>query len=226
MRLSLSKRNFPQVQTSRRPVFSALAAAAIAAGLNIVGSVSYAQTVAALPSSSAPLTKGGGARPTEAWIKFCQRYSAECAVNVAEAETITLTPKLWDLIVKVNRDVNARIKAATDQEHWGVTDRWDFAEDGRGDCEDYQLVKRRELVEQGLPRRALRMTVVIDEEGQGHAVMLVRTSQGDFVLDNKRNAVLPWRETGYTYVKREGQDSSAWVSLGGVATSPATTANR
>jgi hypothetical protein len=37
--------------------------------------------------------------------------------------------------------------------------------------------------------------------------------------------VLPWHETGYVYVKREGQDSMTWVSLGGV-TSPTSTANR
>jgi predicted transglutaminase-like cysteine proteinase len=53
-------------------------------------------------------------------------------------------------------------------EHWGVEDRWDFAEDGYGDCEDYQLIKRRELVKAGLPRRAFRMTVVNDEVGDGH----------------------------------------------------------
>jgi predicted transglutaminase-like cysteine proteinase len=54
---------------------------------------------------------------------------------------------------------------------------------------------------------------------------MVRTNRGDFILDNKTNAVLPWHETGYVYVKRESQDGSAWVSLGGV-TSPLVTANR
>jgi predicted transglutaminase-like cysteine proteinase len=71
-----------------------------------------------------------------------------------------------------------------------------LAEHGYGDCEDYQLLKRRKLVEAGYPHRALRMTVVIDEEGAGHAVMMVRTNRGDFILDNKRNAILPWHKTG------------------------------
>jgi predicted transglutaminase-like cysteine proteinase len=110
-------------------------------------------------------------------------------------------------------------------EHWGVVDRWDFPEDGYGDCEDYQLLKRKLLAERGLSRRAMRMTVVIDEQGEGHAVLMIRTSRGDYILDNKTSAVLPWRDTGYTYVKREGQDSTAWVSLGGVS-SPTATANR
>jgi predicted transglutaminase-like cysteine proteinase len=109
--------------------------------------------------------------------------------------------------------------------HWGVEDRWDYPDDGFGDCEDYQLLKRRLLVQAGLPRRAMRMTVVIGDGGTGHAVMIARTDRGDFVLDNKRDAVLPWTETGYIYVKQEGVDGFAWASLGG-RVSPIATANR
>jgi predicted transglutaminase-like cysteine proteinase len=54
---------------------------------------------------------------------------------------------------------------------------------------------------------------------------MIRTNRGDLVLDNKHGAVLPWHETGYVYVKREGQSGTGWVSLGG-ATSPVVTANR
>jgi predicted transglutaminase-like cysteine proteinase len=67
--------------------------------------------------------------------------------------------------------------------------------------------------------------VVIDEQNEGHAVLMVRTDRGDFILDNKTSTVLPWAQTGYVFVKREGQDSLAWVSLNGVK-SPTTTANR
>mgnify|MGYP002654042283 CR=1 FL=1 len=106
-----------------------------------------------------------------------------------------------------------------------VADRWDLAEDGSGDCEDFQLLKRHLLAKAGLPRRAMRMTVVIDEKGEGHAVLTLLTDRGDLVLDNKTSAVLPWHQTGYTFIKRESQDAIAWVSLGGLS-SPATTANR
>ena len=98
----------------------------------------------------------------------------------------------------VNRRVNGKIKPITDKEHWGLVDRWEFPDDGMGDCEDYQLLKRRLLVERGLPRRAMRMTVVIDELGEGHAVLMVRTDRGDFILDNKTSAVLPWDQTPAT----------------------------
>jgi predicted transglutaminase-like cysteine proteinase len=75
------------------------------------------------------------------------------------------------------------------------------------------LLKRKLLVEAGLPKRALRMAVVCDEIGDGHAVLLAHTDRGDFVLDNKRKTVLPWTETGYSFVKREGSDGLAWAAL-------------
>ncbi len=181
--------------------------------------------LASLPDPSRAIERGGTAKPIAAWLDFCQRHPAECALDPAEPAQITLNPATWRTLAAVNRRVNTRIKPMTDQAHWGVTDRWDFPDDGYGDCEDYQLLKRRMLVERGLPRRALRMTVVIDEIGEGHAVLMVRTDRGDLILDNKTMAVLPWQRTPYTYVKREGQDSTAWVSLNGVA-SPVATANR
>jgi predicted transglutaminase-like cysteine proteinase len=193
--------------------------------LIVGGATTEAQTLASLPSPSAAIEKNGGARPVAAWVDFCRRHPAECAVDTSEPATITMTPEVWRTILSVNRRTNARIKPKTDMEHWGIVDRWDFPEDGYGDCEDYQLLKRKLLAEWGFSRRAMRMTVVIDDLGEGHAVLMIRTDRGDYILDNKTSAVLPWRDTGYTYVKREGQDSTAWVSLGGVG-SPVATANR
>jgi predicted transglutaminase-like cysteine proteinase len=121
--------------------------------------------------------------------------------------------------------VNRSIDGVPDQEHWSVEDRWDYPDDGRGDCEDIQLLKRKLLAQQGLPRRAMRMTVVIDHEGDGHAVLMIRTDRGDFILDNKRDAVLSWKRTGYEYLKREGAQGRAWVALGFQA-DPVVTAKR
>jgi predicted transglutaminase-like cysteine proteinase len=190
------------------------------------GSAVQAQTLAALPASRNPIVSMGSAKPIQGWVKFCESFPAECAVDVTEAELIDLTPQTWKTIVSVNQRVNSTVKAVTDADHFGVVDVWGFPDDGRGDCEDFQLLKRRILAESGLPRRAMRMTVVIDELGEGHAVLVVRTNRGDYVLDNKTNAVLPWSRTGYVYIKRESQDTVGWVSLGGIATSPTTTANR
>jgi len=205
----------------RRLVGSSVVAAMILLG----GATTQARTTSTLPEDGTAAEQGAPARPVAAWTEFCVRYPAECKVNSAEPAVIPLTLALWRTLAVVNRQINARIEPITDMDHWGVVDRWDFPDDGLGDCEDIQLLKRRMLIERRLPRRALLMTVVIDDIGEGHAVLMVRTDRGDLILDNKTNAVLPWERTGYSFVKREGQDGRAWVSLNNGA-SPVTTANR
>lgn len=213
------------VRSFSRRTFRFAAAASLLLTVTAAAAQAQTQTGSILPGITQPVAKVGVAKPIMGWIRFCQQYPTECAVDPSEPATIELKAKDWQTLNRVNQDVNAAIKAKTDMDHWGVEDIWDFAEDGFGDCEDYQLVKRRRLVEAGFPRRAMRMTVVFDEEGAGHAVMMVRTNRGDFILDNKRNAILPWHKTGYTYIKREGDSGSTWAALGGL-TSPTMTANQ
>jgi predicted transglutaminase-like cysteine proteinase len=185
----------------------------------------FDQLPVSLPERSEPVRAGAAAIPTQAWVRFCEAKPGECTIDDTQAAVIALDGSLWSVIVAVNESVNRQILPVTDQDHWGELDRWDYPDDGVGDCEDIQLLKRRMLIEAGLPRRALRMTVVVDEDGAGHAVLMVRTDRGDFILDNKRNAVLSWGRTGYVYVKREGTDGAAWVSLADRA-GPLLTANR
>jgi predicted transglutaminase-like cysteine proteinase len=182
-------------------------------------------TAATLPSPTAAIVSGGPAGATPAWVEFCKRQPQECTVDASEPAGLSLKQDIWLTVLEVNERVNRTILAVTDQDHWGVVDRWDYPDDGLGDCEDIQLLKRKLLLDAGLPRRALRMTVVLDEQGMGHAVLMIHTSHGDFVLDNKRDAVLAWQETGYHYVKREGDDGGAWVWLGAQIT-PIVTATK
>jgi predicted transglutaminase-like cysteine proteinase len=184
----------------------------------------YGDVVAILPAPAPPVAGAGPAKPMAAWAVFCRNYPAECRVDLSEADTIRLTPAVWRDIAFVNRDVNGLVRPVTDLEHWGQVDRWDLAEDGWGDCEDYQLLKRQRLAQLGLPRRAMPMTVVLDERNEGHAVLMLRTDRGDFILDNKRNEILPWQRTGYVFVKRESQTEIGWTSLNHVSGVTATAA--
>ncbi len=177
-------------------------------------------TTGALPPvGGIDVARSGDARPPIGWVQFCSNkaYAGECAVDPSEPEKVELTQKLWRTVTALNVRINRDIEPVTDMDHWGVVERWDMAEDGKGDCEEYVNIKRKRLVEAGVPRRALRVVVVIDEENAGHAVLMLRTDKGDFILDNKRNAVLAWHQTGYVYVKRESQDRIGWVALGGVS---------
>lgn len=198
-------------------------------GLTLVSLSGFSEAVSAQSLTSMRGTDRiqvvGRAGPTHAWVSFCQHRPHECHIDLSQPARISLTPSIWAALTQVNERVNSSILAVTDQDHWGVLDRWDYPDDGLGDCEDIQLLKRRLLVQAGLPHRALRMTAVIDDQGQGHAVLMVLTDQGDFILDNKRNAILPWRRTGYTFIKREGTSGKAWVALGD-QTASTVTANR
>lgn len=164
----------------------------------------------------------GDARPVWGWVDFCRRYASQCEGARLPARDIRLDAASWNTLVEVNRSVNAAIEPITDMEHWGVADKWDIPTDGKGDCEDYVLLKRKILMERGFPRQALLVTVVIDRQGEGHAVLIVKTDHGDFALDNMRDDILAWVKTGYRYVKRQSQeDPNRWVALDDGVQAPA-----
>lgn len=98
-------------------------------------------------------------------------------------------------------DAPPRIEPVTDEVQYGVVENWSFAETGKGDCEDYVLEKRRELIRRGWPMSSLLITVVIDKEGGGHAVLTVVTDRGEFILDNQTDAVLPWSSSELTFIR-------------------------
>jgi predicted transglutaminase-like cysteine proteinase len=184
----------------------AIAAAAISIATPTASAASDQQLYAAV---------GAVTRAPIGWIGFCAEYAPECETRPLEARDVVLTPKAWRDLMQVNRWVNDSIKPMTDMDHWGVVERWNYPDDGYGDCEDYVLLKRRMLMQAGWPRQALLITVVRDLNGDGHAVLTVKTDKGEFILDNQREEILLWSETGYRFVKRQTQsDPNTWVSLG------------
>ena len=130
------------------------------------------------PAAFAPVAKSLD-RPPAAWPDYCVRHSDDCQTHLDQPLTVTLTPELFDKLAAVDLAVNGSVRPLTDWEHWGVEDHWDLAEDGYGDCEDYQLLKRKRLVDAGVPRRTMLITVVHDEDDSGHAVLMIRTNFGD-----------------------------------------------
>jgi predicted transglutaminase-like cysteine proteinase len=153
------------------------------------------------------------------WIDFCQRYKGECDTGATAPMDINLSPKAQAEIERINKWVNAAVEPVSDMDHWGVADQWDYPSDGKGDCEDYALMKRRMLIALGFPRQALLMTVVKDEHNDGHAILTVKTNRGEFVLDNLNAEIKPWSDTGYRFIKRQSQnDENIWVQVGVPAT--------
>lgn len=158
---------------------------------------------------------GDHARAPIGWLEFCSENPRECATGRTVARDAVLTPQAWSSLVRTNDWVNQSIKPITDQDHWGVVEKWSYPDDGYGDCEDYVLLKRRMLIDAGWPREALLITVVRDKKGDGHAVLTVKTDKGEYILDNQNEKILAWHETGYRFVKRQSQsDQNTWVALG------------
>lgn len=163
----------------------------------------------------------GQAIPPFGFIQFCEAWPDECKAGPWRDRRFQATPERLSELDEVNRYVNRRIRPATDQELFGVTERWVIPTD-QGDCEDYALLKRKILIERGWPPSSLLMTVVRDELGEGHAVLTARTAQGDFILDNKVDEVMLWYMKPYEYIMRQSfLDPKVWVSLNPQAYSPA-----
>jgi predicted transglutaminase-like cysteine proteinase len=157
------------------------------------------------------------------WVDFCHRYAGECEHGQLPAEDVNLSAQAFRQIDRVNKWVNAKIEPITDWDHWHVVDKWDYPLDGKGDCEDYALFKRRLLISLGFPRQALLMTVVKDASNEGHAILTVKTNHGEFVLDNLTDTIKPWNAAPYRFVKRQSQtDENTWVMIGPPTVAPAT----
>ena len=156
----------------------------------------------------------GQAEAPIGYKEFCRSHTLDCLPQGSTLERVSLTQDHWTELVAINKDVNEAIKPLSDMAQYGVIERWTYPDSGMGDCEDYVLLKRRKLMELGWPQSALLITVVRDENGEGHAILTVRTTRGDYILDNKHSKILSWQRTPYTYIKRQsGKDPRQWVSL-------------
>src|SRR5260370_948097 len=164
-------------------------------------------------STSAPV--GAETSIPYGWVDFCNRHAEECALGRLTPVDVRLTKQVWKTLNEVNAFANGAIEPLNNFEHWGATlDHWDYPVDGKGDCKIYALFKRKLLIERGFPRQPLLMTIVRDLNGEGHAVLTVKTDRGDFVLDNLSPDVRPWSATGYQFFKRQAQhDPNVWLSL-------------
>ena len=155
----------------------------------------------------------GKALPPVGYVDFCGRGEAECQFQSGRNETLKITTENWDSIFQINKYANTTVRPASDQELYGVPDYWTYPTTA-GDCEDYVLLKKRLLVGLGFNPQDLLITVVLDENREGHAVLTIPTNRGDFILDNRRTEILRWDQTGYIYLKRQSQGAAHdWVSL-------------
>lgn len=113
----------------------------------------------------------------------------------------------------VNEEVN-RLPYKSDPERYGEEDFWERVDKTGGDCEDFALAKLNRLALRGWPIRSMRLAAVTTEDGGPHSVLLIRTDEGDRVLDNRQPrpvALEDLRRIGYRPVGvQEKGGSKVW----------------
>jgi predicted transglutaminase-like cysteine proteinase len=137
---------------------------------------------------------------------FCLQNAAQC-VETQDSQA-TYSPKIHTKVTSVNLNINSTIIARNDvgMDQWALNPT-------EGDCEDYALSKRAQLVSAGMPAGALRIATALTPEGIGHAVLVMRTNQGDLVLDNLNNIVKPFNEVDIKILAISGTNPTQWFNI-------------
>ena len=141
---------------------------------------------------------------------------------VSAGPPIQYSPAVFSQLTRVNSLVNQSIDYVPPSSN-DATDPWRIlptmgAERARGTCHDFAATKRHLLLKQGFPWHALLFAVVRTDEapGQEHCVLVVRTHEGDFVLDS----LIPgppvlWHVRHFDWLSIQSpNDPSRWARVG------------
>ena len=143
--------------------------------------------------------------PPDHYREFCSNYESAC--DLEGESLVTWSPDVRERIEAIHSEVNQETEFVSDREALGLADEWDYPRGCRGDCEDFALEKRRRLVEAGFPSASLTMAIGFHEvQFFPHAVLLVESSKGTWVLDNLYESVLCWDALPYIFTHRERPD--------------------
>lgn len=153
-------------------------------------------TVAAAPAQA-------GNKAPLGYQLMCLKTPSEC--KGGGAASVKATADIMDKLTRINSKVNRSIRPRNDR----GADVWS-ANATSGDCEDYALGKRRALIKAGLPASALRIAYVKTRRGEDHAILIVKTSKGDYALDNLHASVRPLSQTGYRIISTSGANPMKW----------------
>ena len=174
----------------------------------LVGACSQTQGA----DSGTAMLMTGYAFPPPAFQSFCAKQHALCSTSGGK-KLVELNSARKRELAEVNTLVNRRITERSDFKTTGVADEWDLPKT-QGDCEDFAILKKSELLKRGWPASALLLTVA-RSGGEGHTVLTVRTNEGDLILDNRTSAIRDWSRTSYRYFARQSQTNGrTWERIG------------
>nr|WP_246329519.1 transglutaminase-like cysteine peptidase [Chthonobacter rhizosphaerae] len=161
-----------------------------------------------------PIALGGVTQPPLGFVFYCARDPRACqpassrSVDVTKDGRVVMGPEVASAIMAVNMKVNREIRPVAESP--GAPDVWE-ANVAAGDCEDFALTKQRRLLKAGWPSSALLMAKVRMRDGSYHAILVTRTSTGDYVLDNMTDEIRPWNEAPYRFIGVQSpNDPAVW----------------
>lgn len=161
------------------------------------------------PPSTAFLRERGRTTAPFQFLVFCQQAPRQCDPQ-GGADRVAMTEATEQKIQSINAFVNRTIAPKDDPPG---EDIWTLSPEA-GDCEDYAVTKRRDLIAGGIPGKAIRIALGTTSEGEPHAVVVVRTQRGDVVLDNRNDELKPFAETDISWIKIESADNPrVWYAL-------------
>ncbi|RRN64734.1 transglutaminase-like cysteine peptidase [Caulobacter sp. 602-1] len=167
------------------------------------------------PAAVEDFVAAGQLRPSAVAVAAAPAAAATKSDNLAW--TTRTDREQVKLLNQVNQLVNRTVKKATDLELYGQPEYWSLPRqvNGKlyGDCEDYALEKRRQLIAAGVPETALSMAVAFTARGESHAVLMVSLESGDWVLDNLTPWATPWEDLNYRWVERQIPGTALWTTI-------------
>ena len=142
---------------------------------------------------------------------LCTRYSWACAKSTRGTK---ISASQIASVKKINRRINQSVRSVPDQRQYRSKDVWALPTRAGGDCEDFALAKKLKLMQMGYAPSELLIATVMHKRLGPHAVLVMRTEQGDYVLDNLTNKVLPWQDTDYFFVQMQNPSNPRqWVGV-------------
>lgn len=131
---------------------------------------------------------------------FCQRYENECRARpMFRGGPVPLTEARWADLQEVNQTVNHAI--IPERNELGLAGEAWLINPKRGDCNDYAVSKRHQLLARNWPARTLLLSEVVTDWGEHHLVLVARTTSEDLVLDNLTPQIRPWSRAPYRWVR-------------------------
>lgn len=188
--------------SSRTKAFAAFVVLAFGAAVLSASSVAADSTF--IPGDKASPPPSGAQN-------LCVQYVWACAPSQTASMSSGQELKL---VKQINRHVNSRTRSVSDQSQYKTREYWALPTSRGGDCEDFALLKKHELIRAGMDPSKLLIATVLDKRRNAHAVLVYRSDQGDLVLDNLTDRIKPWNTTRYMFLRMQNpQQPNGWLGI-------------